>query len=51
MRENSNRPYGLLPAHEYYWGADGVAALEHRTTMPCALRLVIAVFRVQRARE
>ena len=47
MRENSNRPFGLRPEN----GADCVAALEHRTTMPCALRLTITVFRVQRARE
>ena len=41
MRENICRPEGLPPEN----GADCVAALEHRTTMPCALRLVIAVFR------
>jgi hypothetical protein len=47
MRENGHQPSGLPPENS----ACGVAALEHDTTMPGALRLATTIFRGQRGHE
>ena len=41
MRENGHQPFGFPPENS----ACGVAALEHGTTMPRALRLATTIFR------